>query len=230
MKNQYPEKLINQKIKELRTKKFPPSQSKARRAEELKNPEIVSHNITLPFTSFRCSVIASKIKKILSQFTTNFKLNITFTSIKMSSVISPRLKPKKSYYLNSNCIYEYNCEEPCEAKYQGETQRILHERILEHRREESSAIFQHYKYCDHYDKKIRDKYKVPNPEYLPQSLQRKNFESHFKILEKNLYHKGFRKTFEGLLITLNKPSLNVQVPHECMTFLCTCIIPDTSIT
>ena len=111
-----------------------------------------------------------------------------------------------------------------------ETQRILHERILEHRREESSAIFQHYKYCDHYDKKIRDKYKVPNPEYLPQSLQRKIFESHFKILEKNLYHKGFRKTFEGLLITLNKPSLNVQVPHECMTFLCTCIIPDTSIT
>jgi hypothetical protein len=61
LKNQYPEKLINQKIKELKTKKFPPSQSKARRAEELKNLEIVSHYITLLFTTFRCSVIASKI-------------------------------------------------------------------------------------------------------------------------------------------------------------------------
>ena len=62
LKNQYPEKLINQKINNLQFKEFPPSQSKARRNEELKNPEIVNHTISLPFTSFRCSTITSKIK------------------------------------------------------------------------------------------------------------------------------------------------------------------------
>ena len=107
------------------------------------------------------------------------------------AIVAPRLKPQTIYYQNSNCIYEYNCDDPCEASYEGKTQHILHERILEHRRDESSAIYQHYKYCDHYDKKVRDKYKV-DPEYLPQTVQREIFESHFKILEKNLYHKGFR--------------------------------------
>ena len=38
-------------------------------------------------------------------------------------------------------------------------------------------------------------------------------------------YSGFRTLyFEGLLIILNKLSLNVQVPHECMTFLCTCMV------
>jgi hypothetical protein len=59
-------------------------------------------------------------------------------------------------------------------------------------------------------------------------LQREIFESHFRILEKNLYNKNFRETYEALLITLSKPSLNVQVPHQCMTFLCTCIIPNNT--
>ena len=197
--------------------------------EELKNPDIINHTLSIPFTSFRSSVIASKIKRILCQYTKNFKLNISFSLIKLSSVILPRLKPKKSYYLNSNLTYEYIREKPCEATYVGETKRMLHQRILEHRRNEEGAIYQHYKYCDHYDKKVRDKYKV-DPEYLPNTLQIKIFESHYKIIEKNLYNTGFRETFEGLHISLNKPSLNIQVPHKCMTFLCTCIIPDNSIT
>ena len=99
------------------------------------------------------------------------------------------------HYQNSNCIYEYNCDDPCETFYEGETQRILHERILERRRDKSSAIYQHYKY--HYDKKVRDKYKV-DPEYLPQSLQRKIFESHFKILKKKLLSQRFPRNFRGL--------------------------------
>ena len=61
VKNQYPEKFINEKIRELKLKTFPPSQSKARRKEELKNPDIINHTLSIPFTSFRSSVIASKI-------------------------------------------------------------------------------------------------------------------------------------------------------------------------
>ena len=61
LRNQFPENFINYKIKDLKLKKFPPSQSKARRAKELNNPEIISHNITLPFTSVKCSVLAGKL-------------------------------------------------------------------------------------------------------------------------------------------------------------------------
>ena len=92
--------------------------------KELKNPDIINHTLSIPFTSFRSSVIASKIKRILCQYTKNFKLNISFSLIKLSSVILPRLKPKKSYYLNSNLTYEYICEKPCEATYVGETKRM----------------------------------------------------------------------------------------------------------
>jgi hypothetical protein len=50
LKNQYPEKLINQKINNVKFKEFSPSQSKARRNKELKNTEIINHTISLPFT------------------------------------------------------------------------------------------------------------------------------------------------------------------------------------
>ena len=34
--------------------------------EKLKNPEIINHTINLPFTSFRCSIIARKMKQNLT--------------------------------------------------------------------------------------------------------------------------------------------------------------------
>ena len=130
---QYPFKWkINKKISNLKNKKFPPSESKARRTEELKKTENTTYTVSLPFTSFRCSIIASKIRKILSQYTPYYKLNVVFSTITLEHIISPRLKPEKSYYLNNDLIYDYLC--PCEATYIGETQQLLHERILQHRR------------------------------------------------------------------------------------------------
>ena len=63
VKNQYPEKLINQKIRELKLKNFPPAQSKARRTEELKNPNIINHTLRIPLTSFRSFEELGKLKK-----------------------------------------------------------------------------------------------------------------------------------------------------------------------
>ena len=208
-------------------KKFAPSESKAKRIEELKKPEFTNFTVSLPFTSFRCSVIASKIKKILSQYTPYFKLNVVFSTVNLSSIISPRLKPKKSYYLNNDLIYDYLC--PCEATYIGETQQLLHERILQHRRNKTGVLHLHIKTCTKYIETFENKYSVV-PDNAPKSIQRMFFEGHFSILEKNLHFKNLRKTFEGLLITLRKPSLNIQTPHKCMTLICVCIIPDTSIT
>ena len=64
----------------------------------------------------------------------------------------------------------------------------------------------------------------------PDNILRDFIKDKFTVLEKNLNHTSFRKTFEGLLITLKKPELNIQKSHKCQTFLCTCVIPDDSIT
>ena len=97
------------------------------------------------------------------------------------------------------------------------------------RRNEKGAFHDHHHYFEQNDKKVRDKYKV-DQDYSPLPLQRQIFANNFKIIEKNLYHKGFLETYEGILISLNKLTLNVQVPHECMTFLDTSTIVNTSVT
>ena len=175
LKNQYPLKLINEKISDLKRKKFPPSESKARRNEELKNTENTSYTVSLPFTSFRCSIIASKIKKILRQYTPYFKLNVVFSTINLSSIISPRLKPKKSYYLNNDLIYDYLC--PCEATYIGETHQLLHERILQHRRNKDGVLHLHIKICPKYIEKFENQYSVEQT--MHQSLSNEIFSKAF---------------------------------------------------
>jgi hypothetical protein len=41
---------------------------------------------------------------------------------------------------------------------------------------------------------------------------------HFKILKKDLHSTYHRKVFEGLYITLNKPTINQQHEHKNMKF------------
>ena len=50
------------------------------------------------------------------------------------------------------------------------------------------------------------------------------FESHFTIVEKNLAHKNTRKIFEGMLICLEKPTLNKQKEHKILKFMCICFL------
>jgi hypothetical protein len=106
---------------------------------------------------------------------------------------APRLNPQKNIIRTVTAFTNTTVATCGRSRMKG----ILDERILEHRRDESSAIYQHYKYCDHYDKKVRDKYKV-DPEYLPQTLQREIFESQFKILEKKPLSQGFSRNFPEL--------------------------------
>ena len=81
IKNQFPEKLINQKISEIKSRDFKPSDSKAKRLEELNDTSIEKYTLSIPFTSFRSAVISKKLAKILSQFTPNFKLHTAFSTI-----------------------------------------------------------------------------------------------------------------------------------------------------
>ena len=98
-------------------------------------------------------------------------------------------------------IYDYLC--PCEATYIGETQKLLHERILQHRRNKTGVIHLHIKTCPKYIEKFETKYSVV-PDNAPKSIQRMFFEGHFSILEKNLHFKNLRRTAHNIEKTIFK--------------------------
>ena len=57
------------------------------------------------------------------------------------------------------------------------------------------------------------------------SLKRDHFKGLFTIIERNLQNQYARKTFEGLMITLEKPELNKQVSHRKTALICNCVFP-----
>ena len=71
-KNLYPKKLISEKISQIKNHSFEPNPNKAVRLRESKNPNLKHVTVSLPYTSFRCSAVASKIHQILKKIYTQF--------------------------------------------------------------------------------------------------------------------------------------------------------------
>jgi hypothetical protein len=221
LKNHYPLNLLNQKIKEVRDRNFQKSEYSKKRQEDLENPNFENFTLSLTYTSLRCSQVATNLYKILRQFTPNYKLEILFSTVKLDNVIHPRLKPQKKYFQNCNLCYKYICD--CEASYIGETQQLLHTRVKNHRTTESSVLHQHILTCSTYQQTFYNVLGV-DQDNSTQKEQLDFFESHFTIIEKNLAHKNTRKIFEGMLICLEKPTLNKQKEHKILKFMCICFL------
>ena len=156
-----------------------------------KNPNIKHVTLSLPYTSFRCSAIASKIHKILKKYTPNFKLRIAFSTLKLSSIILPTLKPKKEKFFNSNLVYKFTCE--CTDTYIGETERLFLTRIYEHNRLNSSHIHKHITKCETYINALNTSFgSVPDTAWLANKANKTAYDNHkrefitsyFEILEK----------------------------------------------
>ena len=105
--------------------------------------------------------------------------------------------------------------------YIGETTRLLETRILEHRHLKSSHVFKHINQCETFSNNLNQLY-GDNPSATD---QRSYFKTLFTIMEKNLHNYYARTTFEGLMITLNKPELNKQVYHRSTSLICNCVLP-----
>ena len=73
LKNQFPRYLLEQKIKEVRNRDFRPSNRKEKLKEDMENPDFEHHSFTLPYTSFRCSTVASNIYIIMETYTPFYK-------------------------------------------------------------------------------------------------------------------------------------------------------------
>ena len=140
LNNNYPKKLVETKINEIRARNFQKSVSRIEYEEKFKNLDYSDfQNITLPFTDFKCGKIAFEIKSLIRKICPNFTLNFSFTNIKLKNFISPLLKPKISKELKSGLIYEFKC--PCSESYIGETKQLLCYRVQQHRRDHDSHIF-----------------------------------------------------------------------------------------
>ena len=215
----YPKNIVKSKISEVLSRDFGPSPGKIQRLKDNENPNLKQVFMSLPYTSFRCSKISSKLHRTMSKYTPNFQLKVAFQTIQLSSIVLPRLKPQKQYLFNSNVVYKYHC--PCSKTYIGETLKIVKSRILQHRTTKTSQICQHIDTCNAYKKDLTETH-GESPE---DSLKRDHFKGLFTIIERNLHNPYARKTFEGLMITLDKPELNKQVTHRKTALICNCILP-----
>ena len=102
-------------------------------------------------------------------------------------------------------------------------QKRVHSRVKNHRTDKNSVLHEHLLTCSTYQQAFYNVLGV-DQENTTDKEKLNFFESHFTIIEKNLTHKNSRKIFEGMLICLNKPTLNKQKEHKILKFLCTCFL------
>lgn len=107
-------------------------------------------------------------------------------------------------------VYKMQCVSPCSHAYKDESKRTIHQRVMEHRRLQSSAIQNHISSCEHCQHELTKKYGV-SPTRKEKLLFLENlFEP--VILNATNYHA--RKRMEAMSFVLFKPSLNNQVEHR----------------
>ena len=226
LKNNFPEKLVSEKIHEVQNRNFEKSEYRREINEKIKNTSFDdSHSLTLPFTSFRCQNVATEIRKIISRFCPEFSVNICFSTIKLKNILNPKLKSKIDLKNTCCSVYQFKCK--CNEIYVGETKKLLEFRVFEHRRDVQSHVKMHIDNCAIYQNNLLSSL---GPE--PSLAQKRCFLlNHFSILEKNLTNSYIRKTAEANFINLLEPSLNKQVFHHKMTLICSCLSknPDKAI-
>ena len=215
--NQYPKNLIKSKIAEIKNRDFGPNPNKALRLADENNPDLTFFYLSLPFTSYKCSGIATKIRYILEKYTPNYRVKICFKTITLENVILPRLKPFKPLLFTPNTVYLFTCV--CSQTYVGHTSRLLKNRIQEHNRCASSHIFDHIYGCEEYLGVLRAKYGED-----PNLTERRNhLYGYFTALSTNLPNWHERTAYEGLMITQLQPTLNKQLKYKKSNLICTCI-------
>ena len=166
------------------------------------------YSLSLTYTSFKCSKIASEIYGIIRKYTPKFRLNLCFRTLTPENIILPRLKPEKHKLFTPNAVYRFVCT--CGKKYIGETSKIFKTRIFQHRIRKDSWVYKHTTGCEEFQASLILAYGSK-----PSAAERRlHIIEHFEFIKKNLPRYYERVTFEGLMITLENPDLNKQVYHR----------------
>ena len=206
--NSYPKHIVDKKIEEIKLRNFGTSPNRIAREEEKNDPEKVFYSLSLTYTSFKCSKIASEIYGIIRKYTPKFRLNLCFRTLTPENIILPRLKPEKHKLFTPNAVYRFVCT--CGKKYIGETSKIFKTRIFQHRIRKDSWVYKHTTGCEEFQASLILAYGSK-----PSAAERRlHIIEHFEFIKKNLPRYYERVTFEGLMITLENPDLNKQVYHR----------------
>jgi hypothetical protein len=228
LRNEYPLKLIESKIKMFRDKKVK-NITLTEEAESFTTER--KRYFSIDYTSERCSKIGYKIKKIIEDCTPTFKLIPSFKTIRLEGILFLRLKEPIPLLEKSGVVYKFTC--PCGISYIGQTKRQLSVRCKEHapnpkptvRTRANSkikdrikgAIEAHIDQCEVFkDKHILTNLGKPNTA----KIKREDFITEmFTILKSNLQNYFDRVISEAFFIKLQNPVLNIQVTHHNVKFL-----------
>jgi hypothetical protein len=211
--NDYPPKLVESKIAEMRAANFRPL---ARDNSEIAK----TYYFCASYTNHRCEKIGYKMQQIIRNITPSFLLRVAWKTVRLEQIIFPRLKRQIPKTEKSGLIYQFKCH--CKAEYYGETLRTLKTRIYEHLLpSKESPIFLHIRGCDQFQIKYHDYLSEPNtPKNLTKSKLLEEYTTRlFKINNSNLPYRRDRKLTESFVIKLNDPVLNKQVEFEPVNFL-----------
>ena len=199
LQNGYPEKLIDDKIKEIRERNFQPKPKN----KDIKNVDWdAKFTLVLPYTSKRCSQVERKLLRVIKAVTPEYHVNFAWSLIKIGRIVTPRLKPLDCPKIK--LCYKFTCE--CKQIYIGETSRTLSARVSQHEVDKKSAVYLHTLECPEYDAAYLLKC-TTRP--VPSNIQ--FLTNHFQILATNLNYID-RITYEAIEIEKydNSKKLNRQ--------------------
>mgnify|MGYP003710148817 CR=1 FL=1 len=214
--NNYPPKLIEQKISEVKNRNFTLFRNKSEEENQFRENQHKIFSLSLSFTSKRCEAISRKIIHCFKNITPDYKINFCWKNITLRQLICPRLKANEPIQNKIGVCYKFSC--PCGQEYIGETIRRLSTRIKEHQRPQgTTAICHHIRECDKYKLERLEKC-GPNPK-APERIRHHSL--FFTLLGTGLQSYINRTSHEALQIFLAdpKPKLNDQIQHRGLVII-----------
>ena len=222
VKNEYPRRLVESTIREIKNKKFENSGNQNNYAELKTNAPNQYYTLCIPFTSTRCEKVASKLIRLLKTNTPNYHINIAWKLEKLQKYFSHRLKMPVPELEKIGVTYKFDCL--CHESYIGESKRQLQNRIKEHNQKSKQTAISNHIYgnglkniepCPEFNSEISNQFGAqPNPNQKFSFIR-----NHFTLLQNNLTNTFDRRTFEAVAITVHKPKLNAQVLHRKVSII-----------
>ena len=222
VKNEYPRRLVNNTIREIKTKNFEKNGNQNTYQELKANAPSQFYTLCIPFTANRCEKVASKLIRLLKTNTPYYHINFAWKLEKIQKSFSHKLKMPVPELEKIGVAYKFDCL--CQESYIGESKRQLQNRIKEHNQKSKQTAISNHIYgnslkniepCSEYSSGIRNQFGAqPNPNQKFAFIK-----NQFKLLQNNLTNTHDRRTFEAVAIAVNKPKLNAQVLHRKVSII-----------
>ena len=222
VKNEYPRRLVDNTIREIKNKNFESNGNQSKYQELKRNAPNQFYTLCIPFTATRCEKVGSKLIRLLKNNTPNYHINLSWKLEKIQKHFSHKLKMPVPILEKIGVTYKFDCL--CQDSYIGESKRQLQNRIKEHNQKSKQTAISNHIYgsviknitpCSEYNSEITNKFgDTPNPNQKFTFIQNR-----FTLLQNNLTNTCDRRTFEAVAITVNKPNLNAQVLHRKVSII-----------